>query len=95
MMYWGLLALALLLSNCSGTYVVPVPLALLQCVALEFEASHPSTALLWVLGERKLTCVVIPGAEEMHRFAPAGCAERKVELDSCHCVDPIRLVSFS
>jgi hypothetical protein len=40
--------------------VVPVPLALLQCVALELEGSHPSTALLRVLGERKLSRVIIP-----------------------------------
>jgi hypothetical protein len=40
--------------------VVPVPLSLLQRSALEFEASQPSTALLGVLGERKLSRVVVP-----------------------------------
>lgn len=40
--------------------IVPIPLALLQHVSLEFEASHPSSAFLWVLGERKLSCVVVP-----------------------------------
>jgi len=40
--------------------IVPIPLALLQHVSLEFEASHPSTALLRVLGERKLSGVVVP-----------------------------------
>jgi hypothetical protein len=71
--------------------VVPIPLALLQSVALKLEASHPSTALLGVLGERELSCIVVPGAEQMHRLAAAGCAKREVELDSCHCEVPIRL----
>jgi hypothetical protein len=71
--------------------VVPVPLALLQCVALKLEASHPSAALLGVLGERELSCVVVPGAEQVHCLAAAGCAKREVELDSCHCEVPIRL----
>lgn len=43
-----------------ATYVVPVPLALLQGRALELEAAHPAAALLGVLGERKLPGVVIP-----------------------------------
>lgn len=40
--------------------IVPIPLALLQSVSLEFEASQPPSALLWVFGERKLSCVVVP-----------------------------------
>lgn len=65
-------------------YVVPVSLALLQCCALEFEASQPTAALLGVLGERELTLVVIPRAKKMYCLAVAGCAEREVELDGCH-----------
>lgn len=43
--------------------VVPVSLTLFQRSALELEASDPSAALLGVLGERKLTLVVVPRAE--------------------------------
>jgi hypothetical protein len=43
--------------------VVPVPLALLQRVPLELEASQPSAALLWILGQWKLACVIVPRAE--------------------------------
>jgi hypothetical protein len=42
------------------TYVVPIPLALPERRALELEAAQPATALLRVLGERKLARVVIP-----------------------------------
>ena len=42
------------------TYVVPVPLSLLQHVSLEFETAQPSAALLGVLGERKLSGIVVP-----------------------------------
>jgi hypothetical protein len=51
--------------------IVPVPLALLQSIPLKLERSYPSTALLGVLGQRKLTCIIIPRAEEMHRLAAA------------------------
>jgi len=64
--------------------VVPVALALFQRAVLELEAPEPAAALLWVLGERELAGVVVPGAEEMHGFAVGGCAEREVELDCCH-----------
>lgn len=43
--------------------VVPIPLALLQGVTLELEASHPSTTLLRIFGQRKLSGIVVPGAE--------------------------------
>jgi len=64
--------------------VVPVALALFQGAVLELEASHPSAALLWILGERELPGVVVPGAEEVHGFAVGACAECEVELDCCH-----------
>jgi len=69
--------------------VVPVALALFQCAVLKLEAAEPSSALLWVLGERELAGVVVPGAEEMHGFAVGACAEREVELDCCHFGDVI------
>lgn len=65
--------------------VVPVPLALLERAALELEASQPAAALLGVLGERKLTGIVVPRTEQVHGLAVAGCAKSEVELDSCHC----------
>jgi len=65
--------------------VVPVALALLQRRSLKFEGSDPSAALLRVLGERKLSGIVVPRAKQMHCFAIAGSAQREVELDSGHC----------
>jgi hypothetical protein len=40
--------------------VVPVALALLECGAVELEASSPATGLLGVLGERELALVAVP-----------------------------------
>jgi hypothetical protein len=54
--------------------IVPVSLALLQRIPLELEASQPPAALLGILGERKLSCIVIPRTEEMHGLAPGRCA---------------------
>lgn len=42
------------------TYVVPVALALLQGGALKLEGANPSSGLLGVLGEGKLTLVAVP-----------------------------------
>jgi hypothetical protein len=67
-----------------GTYVVPVTGALLQSRTLEAESAQPATGLLGILGERKLACVVIPGAEQMHSLAVGRGAEREVELDNGH-----------
>jgi hypothetical protein len=80
--------------------VVPVALALFQCSALEFEAANPSAGLLGVLGKWKLSRVVVPGAEEMHRFAVGGRAESEVELNGCHfpffflCVQELTIMNI-
>lgn len=65
--------------------VVPVALALLECGALELEAANPTTGLLGVLGERKLTLVAVPGTEKVDCLAVGGSAESEVKLDSGHC----------
>lgn len=65
--------------------VVPVSLALLQSSALELEAADPSTGLLGVLGERELSGVVVPRAEQVDGLAVVGSAESEVKLDSGHC----------
>ena len=65
--------------------VVPVALALLECGALELEATNPATGLLGVLGERKLTLVAVPGTEKVDCLAVGGSAESEVKLDSGHC----------
>jgi len=65
--------------------IVPVSLTLFQRSALELEASDPSTALLGVLGERELTLVVVPRAEQVHGLAVGGSAESEVKLNSGHC----------
>ena len=67
------------------TYVVPVALTLLQGRRGKLEASDPSTGLLGVLGERKLTLVAVPGTEQVHGLAVGGSAESEVKLDSGHC----------
>lgn len=75
-------------SPCSArgeTYVVPVALSLLQGLSLELEASDPASGLLGVLGERELTLVAVPGAEQVHGLAVGGSAESEVKLDSGHC----------
>jgi len=65
--------------------VVPVSLTLLESGTLEFEASDPAAALLGVLGERELSGVVVPRAEQMDGLAVGGSAESEVKLDSGHC----------
>jgi len=40
--------------------VVPVALALLECGAVELEASGPASGLLGVLGEWELSLVAVP-----------------------------------
>lgn len=65
--------------------VVPVSLTLLESGALELELTDPAAGLLGVLGKRKLTLIVVPGAEKMDGLAAGGGAEREVELDSGHC----------
>jgi hypothetical protein len=65
--------------------VVPVALALLECGTLKLEATDPTTGLLGVLGERKLTLVTVPGTEKVDSLAVGGSAESEVKLDSGHC----------
>ena len=65
--------------------VVPVALALLECGAVELEASVPSSRLLLVLGEGKLALVAVPGSEKVDGLAVGGSAESEVKLDSGHC----------
>jgi len=65
--------------------VVPVALALLEGLALELEASGPSSDLLGVLGKGKLSGVVVPRAEKVDGLAVVGSAESEVKLDSGHC----------
>lgn len=64
--------------------VVPVALALLDQGALEAERSLEATRLGGVLGERKLTGVVVPRTDEVDGFAVGGGAESKVHLDGRH-----------
>lgn len=65
--------------------VVPVALALLESSTLEAEGTLPATGLGSVLGKRKLTVVVVPGAEEVDGLAVGGSAESEVKLDGGHC----------
>jgi len=74
--------------------IVPIPLALLQSSTRKLEASQPSTALLRVLGKRKLSGIVVPRAKQVYRLAVAGCAKRKVKLDCGHCSCGPTLISF-
>lgn len=64
--------------------VVPVALALLQGLALEAESALPATSLVGILGERELSVVVVPGAEQVDGLAVGGSAESEVELDGGH-----------
>jgi len=64
--------------------VVPVALALLEEGALEAERSLEAAGLGGVLGERELTGVVVPRAEEVDGLAVGGGAESEVQLDSRH-----------
>jgi len=65
--------------------VVPVSLTLLQSGALESECTFPATGFSGILGQGKLTGVVVPRAEQVHGLAVGGSAESEVELDSGHC----------
>jgi hypothetical protein len=67
------------------TYVVPVSLTLLESGALEFEVADPAAGFLGILRERKLPCIVVPGAEKVDSLAIGGSAESEVELDRGHC----------
>ena len=67
------------------TYVVPVPLTLSESGALEFEVADPSADFLGIFIERKLPCVVVPGAEKVDSLAIGRGAESEVELDRGHC----------
>jgi len=64
--------------------VVPVSLTLLES-ALEFEVADPAAGFLGVLRERKLPCIVVPGAEKVDSLAIGRGAESEVELDRGHC----------
>lgn len=64
--------------------VVPVALALLQGLALEAESALPASGFGGILGERELTVVVVPGAEQVDGLAVGGSAESEVELDGGH-----------
>lgn len=63
--------------------VIPVTLAGLEGGTLESEGTLPGTRLGGglVLGKRKLTSIVIPGAEEVGGLNTGGCAQRKGQLD--------------
>jgi len=65
--------------------IVPVPLTLSESGALEFEVADPAAGFPGILGERKLPCVVVPGAEKVNSFAIGRGAETEVELDRGHC----------
>ena len=67
------------------TYVVPVSLTLLESDALEFEVADPAAGFLGIFRERKLPCIVVPGAEKVDSLAIGGGAESEVELDRGHC----------
>ena len=64
--------------------VVPVALALLECLTLEAESAFPATRLGRVLGKWKLTIVVVPGAEQVDSLDIGGSTEGEVKLDSGH-----------
>jgi hypothetical protein len=64
--------------------VVPVALSLLQGLALESESTLPASSLGGILGERELSLVVVPGAEQMDGLAMGGSAKSEIELDSGH-----------
>jgi hypothetical protein len=67
--------------------VVPVSLTLLHGATLEAEGTVPWSGLGGNLGKRKLSLVVVPGAEQMNGLAASGGAESEVKLDSGHFVD--------
>jgi len=64
--------------------VVPVALALLDQGVLEAERALEAAGLRGVLGERELTRVVVPRAEQVDGLAVGGSAEREVQLNSGH-----------
>lgn len=67
--------------------VVPVALALLECLPLEAKGALPPSGLGGVLGKRKLAIVVVPRTEQMYGLDIGGSAEGEVKLDSGHYVD--------
>ena len=67
------------------TYIVPVPPTPFESGALEFKVADPAVDFLGILRERKLPCVVVPGAEKVNSLAIGGGAESEVELDRGHC----------
>lgn len=64
--------------------VVPVPLTLLECCALESEGSFPAASFGRVLGEGQLAIVIVPGAEQVDGFDIGRSAQGEVELDGGH-----------
>lgn len=66
--------------------VVPISLASLESRVLESKGALPGAGLggRLVLGERKLTDIVVPRAKKMDGLDTGGDAERERELDSRH-----------
>lgn len=64
--------------------VVPVALALLQCLALKPEGTFPASGLGSVLGQGKLAIVVVPGAEQVDGLDVGRSAKGEVKLDGGH-----------
>lgn len=67
--------------------VVPVALALLECLTLEAKGALPASCLGGVLGKWKLAIVVVPRTEQMYGLDIGRSAKGEVELDSGHYVD--------
>ena len=65
------------------TYIVPVPPTPFENGALEFEVADPAADFLGMLRERKLPCIVVPGAENVDSPAIGGGAESEVEVHDC------------
>ena len=59
--------------------VIPVSLARLEGRRLESEGSFPTTGLgrCFILGEGKLSGVIVPRTEKMNGLDPGGCAQRE------------------
>ena len=76
------------------TYIVPVSLTLSESGALEFEVADPAADFPGIFRERKLPCVVVPGAEKVDSFAIGRGAESEVELDRGHCAFSISRVGL-
>lgn len=67
--------------------VVPVSLSRLESCALKSEGSLECTRFggRLVLGERKLTGIVVPRAEKVYGLDAGRCSQRERELNGCHC----------